>query len=136
MTVADFRLESEPRHPERNARREGTPNNPWHVEGDGSSNCNLVLFWRTISNLPPPCICHFPNSFSLSPFRLFILIFAFRHTLPLKIFKMQSTLSAACLSEPILSPNDARFVMFPLKYHDMWKMYKQVRCLVLCLSMF
>jgi len=38
---------------------------------------------------------------------------------------MQSTLSAACLSEPILSPNDARFVMFPLKYHDMWKMYKQ-----------
>jgi len=48
---------------------------------------------------------------------------------------MQSTLSAACLSEPILAPNDARYVMFPLKYHDMWKMYKQVRwfCgLVLC----
>jgi len=24
-----------------------------------------------------------------------------------------------------MGPNDARFVMFPLKYHDMWKMYKQ-----------
>jgi ribonucleotide reductase beta subunit family protein with ferritin-like domain len=27
--------------------------------------------------------------------------------------------------EKILLPNDKRFVMFPIKYHDIWKMYKQ-----------
>ena len=32
-------------------------------------------------------------------------------------------------SEPILHPDDNRFVMFPIKYDDVWKMYKkQVDC--------
>ena len=31
--------------------------------------------------------------------------------------------------EPILEPNDDRFVMFPLKYPDVWELYKkQVEC--------
>ena len=32
-------------------------------------------------------------------------------------------------SEPLLTPNDNRFVMFPIQYDDIWKMYKkQVDC--------
>ena len=32
-------------------------------------------------------------------------------------------------SEPLLSPDDNRFVMFPIKYQDIWEMYKkQVDC--------
>ena len=27
--------------------------------------------------------------------------------------------------EPILKENSQRFVLFPLKYHDMWEMYKK-----------
>ena len=27
--------------------------------------------------------------------------------------------------DPILSPNDDRFVVFPIKYHDIWEMYKK-----------
>ena len=27
--------------------------------------------------------------------------------------------------EPILQENPGRFVLFPLKYHDMWEMYKK-----------
>jgi ribonucleoside-diphosphate reductase beta chain len=27
--------------------------------------------------------------------------------------------------EPILTPNDQRFVLFPIKHDDIWKMYKQ-----------
>ena len=31
--------------------------------------------------------------------------------------------------EPILEPNDARFVMFPIQYPDVWELYKkQVDC--------
>jgi ribonucleoside-diphosphate reductase subunit M2 len=31
--------------------------------------------------------------------------------------------------EPILTPDDNRFVMFPIKYDDIWSMYKkQVDC--------
>jgi ribonucleoside-diphosphate reductase subunit M2 len=31
--------------------------------------------------------------------------------------------------EPLLTPDDNRFVMFPIKYHDIWDMYKkQVDC--------
>ncbi len=33
------------------------------------------------------------------------------------------------LSEPILTPDDNRYVMFPIKYNDVWDMYKrQVEC--------
>jgi len=33
------------------------------------------------------------------------------------------------ISEPLLIPDDNRFVMFPIKYDDIWKMYKkQVDC--------
>lgn len=33
------------------------------------------------------------------------------------------------LTEPLLSPDDNRFVMFPIKHDDVWKMYqKQVDC--------
>ena len=32
-------------------------------------------------------------------------------------------------SEPLLTPNDKRFVMFPIEYDDIWKMYKkQIDC--------
>jgi ribonucleoside-diphosphate reductase subunit M2 len=32
-------------------------------------------------------------------------------------------------SEPLLAPDDKRFVMFPIKYQDIWEMYiKQVEC--------
>lgn len=27
--------------------------------------------------------------------------------------------------DPILSPNEDRFVVFPIKYHDIWEMYKK-----------
>jgi len=31
--------------------------------------------------------------------------------------------------EPLLAPDDNRFVMFPIKYHDIWQMYqKQIDC--------
>jgi ribonucleotide reductase beta subunit family protein with ferritin-like domain len=31
--------------------------------------------------------------------------------------------------EPLLTPDDKRFVMFPIKYNDVWEMYKkQVDC--------
>ena len=29
------------------------------------------------------------------------------------------------LNEPILTENPGRFVLFPLKYHDIWEMYKK-----------
>ena len=33
------------------------------------------------------------------------------------------------VSEPILTPDDNRFVMFPIKYDDIWKMYQtQIEC--------
>ncbi|AYV78437.1 MAG: ribonucleoside diphosphate reductase beta subunit [Edafosvirus sp.] len=32
-------------------------------------------------------------------------------------------------TEPILNPNKIRFTMFPLEYHDIWKMYKTQRAL-------
>ena len=33
------------------------------------------------------------------------------------------------ITEPLLAPDDNRFVMFPIKYDDVWKMYKkQVDC--------
>jgi len=33
------------------------------------------------------------------------------------------------LTEPLLAPDDNRFVMFPIKYQDIWDMYKkQVDC--------
>ena len=28
-------------------------------------------------------------------------------------------------TEPILAPNDNRFVLFPIKYDEIWKYYKQ-----------
>ena len=32
-------------------------------------------------------------------------------------------------TEPLLAPDDNRFVMFPIKYEDIWDMYqKQVEC--------
>ena len=40
-----------------------------------------------------------------------------------------STQLSTQLSDPILSPNDHRFVMFPIVHHDIWEMYKkQVAC--------
>ena len=33
------------------------------------------------------------------------------------------------VNEPLLNPDDNRFVMFPIKYDDVWQMYKkQVDC--------
>ena len=32
-------------------------------------------------------------------------------------------------NDTLLSPDDNRFVMFPIKYNDIWKMYKtQIDC--------
>jgi len=40
-----------------------------------------------------------------------------------------SSSSAAHFVEPILRPDDARFVLFPIKHHDLWAMYKkQIDC--------
>nr|AJA32471.1 ribonucleoside-diphosphate reductase small chain [Nosema pernyi] len=30
--------------------------------------------------------------------------------------------------EPLLDPKEIRLVLFPIKYHDMWQMYKQAEC--------
>ncbi|EOB15312.1 Ribonucleoside-diphosphate reductase small chain [Nosema bombycis CQ1] len=30
--------------------------------------------------------------------------------------------------EPLLDPKETRLVLFPIKYHDIWKMYKQAEC--------
>ena len=38
-------------------------------------------------------------------------------------------MSNTSISEPILNPDDNRYVMFPIKYNDVWEMYKrQVDC--------
>ncbi len=29
------------------------------------------------------------------------------------------------MSEPILTPNDKRLVMFPIEHEDIWEMYKK-----------
>ena len=29
------------------------------------------------------------------------------------------------VAEPLLDPNDDRFTMFPIKYGDIWEMYKK-----------
>jgi ribonucleoside-diphosphate reductase subunit M2 len=34
-------------------------------------------------------------------------------------------MSATDKTEPILIPDDNRFVMFPIKYDDVWQMYKK-----------
>lgn len=39
-------------------------------------------------------------------------------------FKLRES-SADFSPEPLLQENPARFVIFPINYHDMWKMYKQ-----------
>ena len=31
----------------------------------------------------------------------------------------------AKVAEPLLDPNDDRFTMFPIKYGDIWEMYKK-----------
>jgi len=37
--------------------------------------------------------------------------------------------TTASFVEPILKPDDSRHVMFPIKYDDIWQMYKrQVDC--------
>lgn len=37
----------------------------------------------------------------------------------------QSLVAEDAASEPLLDPSEERFVLFPIKYHDIWKMYKQ-----------
>jgi len=38
-------------------------------------------------------------------------------------------MSVSSFTEPLLTPDDKRFVMFPIKYNDIWEMYKkQVDC--------
>jgi ribonucleotide reductase beta subunit family protein with ferritin-like domain len=38
-------------------------------------------------------------------------------------------MSVSSFTEPLLTPDDNRFVMFPIKYNDIWEMYKkQVDC--------
>lgn len=32
--------------------------------------------------------------------------------------------------EPLLKDNPRRFVIFPIEYHDIWKMYKQVNAML------
>lgn len=34
--------------------------------------------------------------------------------------------------EPLLKDNPRRFVIFPIEYHDIWKMYKKVRLSFFC----
>ena len=33
--------------------------------------------------------------------------------------------NAAITAEPLLTPDDSRYVMFPIKYNDIWEMYKK-----------
>ena len=58
---------------------------------------------------------------------LSILIFTIKSSDILGMSK--KTPSATTLSEPLLTEDDSRYVMFPLKDHDIWQMYKkQVDC--------
>jgi hypothetical protein len=33
--------------------------------------------------------------------------------------------AAAASTDPLLAPNPQRFVLFPIKYHQVWEMYKK-----------
>ena len=33
--------------------------------------------------------------------------------------------AAAVSTDPLLAPNPNRFVLFPIKYHEVWEMYKK-----------
>ena len=33
--------------------------------------------------------------------------------------------TAAVSTDPLLAPNSQRFVLFPIKYHQVWEMYKK-----------
>lgn len=37
----------------------------------------------------------------------------------------QTDLKAKSIDEPLLQENNQRFVLFPIKYHDIWEMYKK-----------
>jgi hypothetical protein len=38
---------------------------------------------------------------------------------------MTAETAAAVSTDPILAPNPQRFVLFPIKYHQVWEMYKK-----------
>jgi ribonucleoside-diphosphate reductase subunit M2 len=38
---------------------------------------------------------------------------------------MTSASADAVSTDPILAPNAQRFVLFPIKYHQVWEMYKK-----------
>ncbi|TGZ83768.1 hypothetical protein EX30DRAFT_315412 [Ascodesmis nigricans] len=42
-----------------------------------------------------------------------------------KLVKLPSTLQEEEQNEPLLEENKQRFVLFPIKYHDIWQMYKK-----------
>jgi ribonucleoside-diphosphate reductase subunit M2 len=42
-----------------------------------------------------------------------------------KVIKSRKQLKESEKNEPLLKPNDRRFVMFPIKYHEIWQMYKK-----------
>ena len=43
----------------------------------------------------------------------------------LTLFNKMATTKTTDLDEPMLQKNPNRFVIFPIQYHDMWKMYKK-----------
>jgi ribonucleotide reductase beta subunit family protein with ferritin-like domain len=40
-------------------------------------------------------------------------------------FNTEIDLKSQSLVEPLLQENSQRFVLFPIKYHDIWEMYKK-----------
>ncbi len=49
-----------------------------------------------------------------------------RHRIPpTATMAMTAETAAAVSTDPILAPNPQRFVLFPIKYHQVWEMYKK-----------
>lgn len=44
---------------------------------------------------------------------------------PLSNIKAENVVVDSVCDEPILKSNPNRFVLFPIKYNDIWNMYKQ-----------
>lgn len=43
---------------------------------------------------------------------------------PLSNIRAENIVVSSDCEEPILKPNPNRFVLFPIKYNDIWNMYK------------
>ena len=58
-------------------------------------------------------------------FMFYVLCFMFYIFLVrVKIFILYIFTMSSTVLDPLLTPNDNRYVMFPIQYQDIWKMYK------------